>query len=454
MTQQQTYTIDQALAIAVEHHTAGRLAEAEKIYRQILQVVPNNASALHNLGELAYRCKRFDAAIQLLRRAIEIEPNKAIHRNTLAVALFSNAQPDDSYQACLQALELDPNLSSAHANLGICHADRGDLPSSIKSFERAIELDANNACAHDGLGLSSLMHGDLQRGWQEQEWRWAKHDFAPRRFTSTPHWKGENLTGKRLFIYIEQGYGDVIQFSRYLPLLAARGIKVLMECPPEMARLLKTVPDDTQWVHAGMPVAPACDVACPLMSVPLWCGTSLETIPATIPYMQADPELVARWRAFFQTDPTLKVGLCWAGRPTHTNDHNRSTNLASFAPLADVPGVTFYSLQKGPAATQSAQPPPGMRLIDLGPRLDTFDTTAAILCSLDLLVSVDTSPVHLAGAMGRPVWNILPFCPDWRWMLNRPDTPWYPTMRLFRLTKRGDWAGAMAQVKQALQEKL
>jgi Flp pilus assembly protein TadD len=449
---EQTMTLDQAMNLAVQHHTAGRLAEAETIYRQILQVMPNYASALHNLGELAYRCKRYDAAIDLLKRASEIEPTKAIHQNTMAVALFSSGRPDESYHACLRALELDPQLASAHANLGICFADRGDLPASIKSFERAIELDPNNACAHDGLGLSSLMNGDLQRGWHEQEWRWAKHDFAPRRFTGTPHWKGEDLRGKTLFIYVEQGYGDVFQFCRYLPILAERGIKVLMEQPPEIANLLRTVPGNTQWITAGLPVAPVCDVACPLMSIPLWCGTTLETIPAVIPYLRANPDLVARWRVFFQSDANLKVGICWAGRPTHTNDHNRTTTLDSFAPLADVPGVTYYSLQKGPAAAQAGRPPAGMRLIDMSPRLENFDITAAMICNLDLLITVDTSLAHLAGAMGRPIWNLLPFCPDWRWMLNRPDTPWYPTMRLIRLPKRGDWQSAIMEAKLALRD--
>jgi len=236
-----------------------------------------------------------------------------------------------------------------------------------------------------------------------------------------------------------------------VPLLKERGAEVLFETPTELSALLKTVPGISEFIYAGQP-RPVFDYACPLMSVPLWYGTTLETIPAQVPYLQPDEKLVAEWRPFFANETGLKVGIAWAGRPTHSNDLNRSTLLSTFAPLAEVPNVTFYSIQKGPAAVQAAQPPQGMKLIDLSPRLENFDVTAAIIQNLDLVISVDTVVVHLAGAMAKPVWTLLPFCPDWRWMLNRPDSPWYPTMRLFRLPKKGDWGSAMAAVKAQLGE--
>jgi Glycosyltransferase family 9 (heptosyltransferase)/Tetratricopeptide repeat len=445
----QNLTVNQAMAMAVKFHGAGELAHAEALYRQILQVAPSHSGALHNIGEIAVRMRRWDVALELLSKAVALNPNNASYQNTLGVSLLASGRADEAFAACQRALQLDPTLSNAHSNLGICYADRGDLPSSIASFEKAIELDADNACAHDGLGLSLLMSGELQRGWHEQEWRWRKYDFAPRRFTNSPHWKGEDIAGKRIFLYVEQGFGDVIQFCRYVPLLAERGATVLLESPEEVDGLLRTLSGSVELVHTGDPL-PIFDFACPLMSVPLWYGTTLQTIPSRTPYLRPDETLATKWRPFFQTDPAFKVGIAWAGRPTHANDLNRSTALASFASLADVRGVTFYSFQKGPAAAQLASAPAGMRIIDLSPQLTNFDVTAAMLAHLDLVISVDTALVHLAAAMNRPVWNLLAFCPDWRWMLKRTDTPWYPTMRLFRLPRRGDWAPAMKEVASAL----
>ena len=448
---EQRFTIEQALALGVQQHNAGNLPAAAQIYGQILNVQPNHAESLHNLGEIACRKRQYDTALQLVGKAVQLVPNHFNYYNTLAVILMALGRGDESYAAVRRSLELNPKLSNAHSNLGICYADKGDLKASIAAFEKSIELDPNNACAHDGLGLSCLMNGDLQRGWREQEWRWRKYDFTPSRYPDATHWKGEDLHGKRIFLYVEQGFGDVLQFCRYVPLLKERGAEVLFETPTELSALLKTVPGISEFIYAGQP-RPVFDYACPLMSVPLWYGTTLETIPAQVPYLQPDEKLVAEWRPFFANETGLKVGIAWAGRPTHSNDLNRSTLLSTFAPLAEVPNVTFYSIQKGPAAVQAAQPPQGMKLIDLSPRLENFDVTAAIIQNLDLVISVDTVVVHLAGAMAKPVWTLLPFCPDWRWMLNRPDSPWYPTMRLFRLPKKGDWGSAMAAVKAQLGE--
>jgi tetratricopeptide (TPR) repeat protein len=445
----QTYTINDALALAAKFHGAGDLPRAESIYRQILQADPNNSAALHNMGELAYRGRRYELSLELLRRSISIEPNNPNHLNTLAVALMANGRADESYQVCRRVLELNPNFSNARSNLAICHVDRGEIDQALAQFHKAIELDPENACAHDGLGLTLLMTGDLQNGWREQEWRWRKYDFPAHRYPNAVHWRGEDLRGKTLAIYIEQGYGDVFNFCRYVPLLAERGAKVLMEEVPDLGGLMKrSLPGLAGGFPPNQP--PAYDYLCSLMSVPLWYGTTLDTIPAQQAYLKADPALLAQWRGFFETDPSLKVGIAWAGRPTHNNDLNRSTTLETFAPLAKVPGVTFYSLQKGPPAAQAALPPAGMRIIDLSQRLDNFEITAAVISHLDLVIGVDTVVVHLAAALGKKAWTILPFCPDWRWLLNRSDTPWYPTMQLFRLPRRGDWAAAMTQVAAAL----
>jgi tetratricopeptide (TPR) repeat protein len=446
-------SIDDALAVAAKFHNAGDLAKAEVIYRQILQSNPKNTAALHNMGELAYRSRRFEVAVDLLRRCIELDPHNANHLNTFSVALMAVGRADDSFQVCRRVLELDPNFSNARSNLAICHVDRGEINEALAEFRKAIELDPNNACAHDGLGLTLLMTGDLQGGWQEQEWRWRKHDFPAHRYPNAPHWRGEDLNGKTLALYMEQGYGDVFNFCRYVPLLAVRGAKVFIEEVPELGGMLqRSLPGLTGLFPPNHP--PVYDYLCSLMSVPLWFGTTLETIPTQEKYLQADPARVEQWRGFFATDPSLKVGIAWAGRPTHNNDLNRSTTLATFGPLAQLPGITFYSLQKGPQAAQAAAPPEGMRIIDLSHRLDNFETTAAVISHLDLVLGVDTVVVHLAAALGKPAWTILPFCPDWRWLLNRSDSPWYPTMRLFRLPRRGDWRAAIIQVAMALGEVL
>ncbi|MGA2229659.1 MAG: tetratricopeptide repeat protein [Tepidisphaeraceae bacterium] len=446
---QQTHTLDQALAIAVQHHQRGDLPKAAAIYNQLLRLAPNNSVLLHNLGEIACRTRKYAPAMELLQRAVALEPNNPNYLNTYSVALLSLGHTDQAYEICRRAISLNPNVSNVHSNLGICYADRGDLPASVASFERSIRLDPNNACAHDGLGLSLLMSGDLQRGWQEQEWRWNKYDFAPRRYTDARHWKGEDIAGKTLFLYVEQGFGDVVQFCRYVPLLAERGAKVLLETPPELVGLLKTLDGVAEFVP-GAQKPPPFDFACPLMSVPLWFGTTLATIPAKVPYLSPDPRQREAWRPLFASDGGLKVGIAWAGRPTHANDKNRSTALANFAPLGDVPGVSLYSLQVGPQTAELANAPLGMRIVDLSSRLTSFDATAAVIAELDLVIAVDTVVIHLAGAFAKPVWSLLAFCPDWRWMMNRTDTPWYPTMRLFRLPRKGDWAAAFAQVKAAL----
>jgi Flp pilus assembly protein TadD len=447
-------TIDQAMQLAVQHHRAGKLNDAEAIYRQILQTVPNHPHALHNLGEIAYRVRRFDVASDFIRKSIALEPNNASFHNTLSAIAFAVGDIELADREARHAVKIDPNLSFAHGNLGNALIGSGDYHGALASFEKAIELDSKNAIAHDGLGATLLMMGDLQRGWKEREWRWQKPDFETHRFPGKPYWDGSDLTGKAILLMVEQGYGDVFQFARYAPLLQERGARVLLEVVPDIHALMSTLAGVNQLVIAGLQ-QPAFDLVCPLLSVPLWYGTTMETIPAKVPYLSADPRLVEAWqRKYFRNDPNLKIGIAWAGRPTHANNHNRSMTLAALAPLADIPGVTFYSIQKGDASKQLATPPPGMKIIDLSTALTDFNQTAAVIAGLDLVIAVDTGVVHLAGALGKPVWVLVPFVPDWRWLLDREDTPWYPTMRLFRQKNIGDWAGVMQRVADSLRARV
>jgi hypothetical protein len=294
------------------------------------------------------------------------------------------------------------------------------------------------------------MRGDFERGWAEYEWRWKLQGIDPANGPfSKPLWDGSDLHGRRILLQGEQGLGDTIQFVRYVSEIAARGGRVLLSSKFELQRLFAHLKGIEQYIPPNEAIPPY-DLHCPLMSLPLRLKTTLSTIPAPIPYLQAEARLAAQWREKLLSEPNLKVGICWAGSPVHTNDRNRSTVLESFAPLSRVSGVTYYSLQKGAAASQASRPPEGMRLIDLSPQLDSFDDTAAVISNLDLLISVDTSLVHLAGAMGRPVWTLLPFFSDWRWMLDRSDSPWYPTMRLFRQPRRGDWTTPIRQIIEAI----
>jgi hypothetical protein len=347
----ENYTVGQAMGIAVEHFNAGRV----------------------------------EAALELLRRIAGAEPNDPVIFNTLGVVLAAAGYADESYRAIGRSLELNPNFAPAHANMGICQANQGDLAGSIGAFERAVELDPGNPSAHDGLGRSLLANGELQRGWREQEWRWEKADFERRRFAAAPMWKGEDLRGRTIFLYSEQGLGDVIQFCRYAPLLADQGAEVILEVPGELMGLMGTLRGKIRLVPLGMP-PPSFDLVCPLMSVPLWYGTTLEMIPAQTPYLWADAADVETWQAFFETDSTFKVGINWAGRPTHRGDSERSIRLAAFGALGSVPGVRFYSVQKGEAAGQIGQPPAGMRIVDLGPRLENFAVSAAVMANLDLVI--------------------------------------------------------------------
>jgi hypothetical protein len=256
-----------------------------------------------------------------------------------------------------------------------------------------------------------------------------------------------------VLLHAEQGFGDTIQFCRYAPLVAERGATVMVECQPPLVALLKSLAGVKQVVPRGDPL-PDFDVHCPLLGLPLRFGTTVETIPARVPYLHADERRVARWREKIGQGVGVRVGIAWAGAAGNANDQRRSLTLSSFAPLAQIEGVRWYSLQKGDAAKQTEHPPQGMHLFDFTSDLNDFADTAALVANLDLLVCVDTAVAHLGGALGKPVWTLLPFCPDWRWMLGREDSPWYPTMRLSRQPARGDWLSVLQRVTRGLQEPL
>ena len=300
------------------------------------------------------------------------------------------------------------------------------------------------------LAETALLLGDFERGWREYHWRYSlPHTTGMERKVQCPRWDGRRIEGRTLLIHDEQGFGDTFQFMRLVSWAKARsGAGVILEIAPEILPLARRMEGFDQIIPRGV-IPPSFDYACEMMSLPMVMGLTPTDLPGKVPYLTPDPRRLARWRQHLAKLPRPLVALVWAGRPEHHNDANRSTTLAGLAPLA-LPGVTFLALQKGPKAGEAKAPPPGMTLVPLGDEIRDFEDTAAILAIADLLISVDSSPVHLAGALGRPAWVLLPLVPDWRWLLERTDTPWYPSVRLFRQQARGDWSGALHHAAAAL----
>jgi Tfp pilus assembly protein PilF len=486
MERQQALNLSQQLLnTGMAHHRAGRLREAESIYRQVLAAQPGNADALQLLGSLAADVGKLDAAIELIVKAIAVNPGVAQYHANLGAIYARCNRFDEAISALGRAIELDPDMVIAYFNLGGVLGAKFEFARAIPVLQKAVSLDPNwpelqnrlgVTLRNDGqyqaaraifrklaeshpdfaegrwnLGLTLLVMGDLENGWKEYEWGKRTPNVSIPRGFPQPQWMGEDISGKTILIHAELGFGDTLNFVRYAPLVAARAAKVIVECQPELARLLRGIADISQIVVQGHPLPPF-DVHCPMTSLPLSYGTTLQTIPANVPYLSAAADRITAWRQRVGDVGRKCVGLVWAGRSDHKNDRQRSIRLQQFSPLAEVKSARFFSLQKSPAAQQMSAPPPGIDLLDYSAELTDFAETAALVANLDLVISVDTSTAHLAGAMGKPVWVLVPFVPDYRWMLNRPDTPWYPTMRLYRQPKQGDWDSVLANVTRDLRE--
>ncbi|WP_367646731.1 glycosyltransferase family 9 protein [Achromobacter mucicolens] len=309
-----------------------------------------------------------------------------------------------------------------------------------------------NLSARFDLAETRLLQGDFERGWTEYRWRYSlSHTAAMDRKVQRPRWDGSRIAGQTLLIHDEQGYGDTLQFMRLIGAARARsGARVVLEVHPDLLSFARRLVGPDAFPRGQIP--PPFDQHCELMSLPMAIGLRMADLPGQVGYLSADAARVEKWRKRLAGLPRPWVALAWAGRPTHSNDANRSLALADMAPLA-VPGITYLAIQKGPAAAQAATAPPGMNIVPLDAEIADFEDTAAILSLADLLVSVDSSPVHLAGALNRPAWVLLPFLPDWRWLLQRSDSPWYPSLQLFRQPAPGDWKPVMHDVGQALESR-
>jgi tetratricopeptide (TPR) repeat protein len=438
------------LAEAASRHQAGRLEEAQALYREVARMDPGNAFATHYLGVLAMQRGDLALAAELMERALAMRRDVADFHTNLGLCHRRRGEIGLAVECHRRAAALAPRDPAVRSNLAVALQEDGRIAEALAEFGRALELDPGNAEAHYNRGLALLVGGDYARGWEEYEWRLRCREFAERNLVvpGLAPWRGEPLAGRTLLVRVEQGHGDTLQFLRFLPALADRAAKVVMEAADELAELARTVDSRIAIVDPGA-WPTAIDRYVNLMSVPRWLGVTLDALPNPPPYLAADAGKVGQWRERLAGAPGRAVGLVWAGNPRHHNDRNRSCPLPALAPLLDVGGHRWFSLQLGPRAQELAELGDA-RLVDLGPELKSYADTAAVVSALDLLVCVDTSVAHLAGALARPAWVLLPHAPDWRWLLGRKDSPWYPSLRLFRQTGAGDWPAVVAEVRDAL----
>lgn len=427
----------------------GNARAATACYTRTLAIDPKIVAAYHNMGNAWLALRDFPRAEDCFRRVLKMEQEQARHHNSLGNALFQQRRDEEAAACYRRAIELEPQYAIAHTNLGNALMRRGDTAAMIRHYERAVELDPNSAGGHYNLALAYLREGRYREGWLEHEWRWDFRELRLRRRRfAAPQWKGEALQGQTILLHAEQGLGDTLQFARYAPLVAERGGRVVLEVQRPLKRLMENLPCVADVVARGEPL-PEFAWHCPLMSLPLVFATSTVTIPSQIPYVHADQSEVEAARRKWKGEG-WRVGIAWAGNPQQRSDDQRSMPLRSLLPLAEIPGVSWFSLQKGPAAQQMRGLPAQFSLVDASSACRDLAETAALTATLDLVISVDTSIAHLAGAMGAPLWVVLPHLADWRWMEEREDSQWYPTARLFRQESSGDWRAPVARMKQEL----
>lgn len=418
--------------------------EAAAAAERALAIDGEHADSLCNLSAALVGLERFEAAEAAARKALQLKPDDPDILCNLGGALYRLARFEEAAKELTRAVCLSPGSPNTYVNLvGALTAARR-IHESLEWCERAIALHPDEPRLRYNRALAKLVSGDLAGGWPEYEWRW-KSGQSERQFAE-PLWDGADPRRRTVLLHAEQGLGDTIQFVRYVPLVAARGATVILEAPVKLMRLLSGLPGVHKMIACGDELPPF-DMQCPLLSLPLACGTTLESIPNQVPYLHADDELRSKWKTRLNSGGRLKVGLAWAGSPTHRNDHNRSIPFDRLLPLLDVPGTAFYSLQVGPAVQDLERLGVSGRVRDLSP---DFAETAAVLAELDLLITVDTSIAHLAGALGVRTWLLLAYASDWRWLLDREDSPWYPSMRLFRQSEPKDWPGVAGRVAEEL----
>ena len=474
--------LDGMLRDAAALHRAGRLAEAEPLYLAILHEVPAHFDALHLIGVVRQQQGRDAEAIAFIDRALALRPDNAAALSNRALSLRALGRAHEALACCDRALAVKPDFADAHNNRGLALAALKRPAEALKSYEAALShapahIDALNNCGialfevnrldealvcfdrvlalrpghvHGSWNRAQvlLLMGDFARGWPEHEGRLASNPRLKRGFTQ-PLWLGDApLAGRTILLRAEQGLGDTIQFCRYAPMVAARGARVVLEVQRPLVDLMRTLDSAIEVVARG-DALPEFDLHCPLLSLPLAFKTELTTIPARTPYLRA-PAGAIDWKSRLGTKRP-RIGLVWSGNPGHKRDATRSIPFYALMPLLDI-DASFVSLQKDVRASDAAVLKQTVQVVDVADNLTSFAETASLIATLDLVISVDTSAAHLTGALGKPLWLLLPQVPDWRWLMGRDDSPWYPTARLFRQDTTRAWGGVVARIRAALED--
>jgi tetratricopeptide (TPR) repeat protein len=430
---------------------AGLFDHAVQVYREIVRIRPGNLAAWNNLGITLQDGGNPAGAIDAFTAALGVDPGNAVVMNNLGFARLECGDVRGAEEVLRRGIAIDSNIADLHNNLGNALREQGEHREAESAYRRAIALQPEFAQAHWNLAQTLLQCGDFEEGWSEYEWRWRRADFtSPLRRFPQPQWRGEQIAGKTLLVHAEQGLGDALQFVRYVPLLAQQGIRVCLECHPELVRLFTSV-EGVGAVSARGDALPGFDVHVPMMSIPRLLHKALRCLPAEVPYLGVPPEQEARWREALPVRPDhLRVGVAWSGSRHLRSLLSRACPLDELLPVFATEGCAFYSLQKGITDQERTLLGDQYGIQDIGSQVNDFADTAAAMRSLDLIISIDTSVAHLAGALGLPVWVLLPVNADWRWLLARNDSPWYPTMRLFRQETPGSWTGVVRDVCNAL----
>jgi len=421
--------------------------------QKAIQLKPDYGQAYNQMGIALAEKGLYQQAIDLYRKAIELDASQAEFYNNIAICYRELAQYDLAVQNYLKAIEIEPTFAQAYCNLANAYREMGNCDKALECYDKAIALKGDYPDAQWNKAVVLLLKGQMKAGWQQYHWRYkAKLDtkLYPYQW-SKPRWEGQSLSGKTILVHCEQGLGDAIQFARYVPMIRAfEPSRIILEAWPPLVRLFARIDGVDQVVKAhAKALEQHVDVVVSVMDLPAIFQTDLQTIPNKVPYLYPDQEQFKAWQDRLDRG-SMNVGIVWAGRPTHGNDKNRSCNLEYFMPLTRIQGVRIYALQKGPASQQLARS--GWPVENLADGFEDLMDAASCVAALDLVISVDTAMAHLAGALARPVWTLLPFAPDYRWMLDRADSPWYPTMRLFRQPRPRDWKGVFEQVRQQLSE--
>jgi Flp pilus assembly protein TadD len=437
-------------------HQQRRFAEAEQIYRNVLGKSPTDANAWCFLGIVLHDQRQYGVAVECYRKALKLNPDFPIALNNLGNSLRYVNCVEEADECFQKAIDLKPDYLNAFKNRGTLHVWTGALERGLGYYEQALKLNPNEAELHRNLGVIYLLQGRFQEGWNEYRWRWRVGDLH-RTNTTIPVWDGSDLTGRRILLTAEQGLGDTLNFVRFAQVLRNRGAQTLVHCQPSLLALLQNAPKLGPLYPNSLTIEQPMDVQCSLVDAADILKIDESNIPNNGPYLFPSPQLTGYWaRRLPRQSGRRRIGIAWQGNPDHQADVFRSLPLKCFEPLSEIPGIELISLQSGVGTEQLAEWNGAKSVVSLGPEVDktsgAFMDTAAIMVQLDLVITSDTSIAHLAGALGVPTWIALNYVPDWRWLLQRADSPWYPSVRLFRQDELGDWLGVFRKIRGALLE--